>query len=117
MKYSVATDFDGVLHSYVTPWISADQIPDPPVEGAIDWLNEIVAEFTGIIHTTRGNQPGGNEAVQEWLLKYGYEGPKLLIIDKKMPALIYVDDRGYRFMGPGTFPSAEMIHKMRPWYK
>lgn len=44
-KQTVAFDFDGVIHSYVTPWVSSEIIPDPPVSGikeAIDSMRELV---------------------------------------------------------------------------
>lgn len=40
-RYTVAVDFDGVLHRYDTPWINAATIPDPPVDGAIEWLSRV----------------------------------------------------------------------------
>ncbi len=30
-RYTVAVDFDGVLHAYISPWVNAHTIPDPPV--------------------------------------------------------------------------------------
>ncbi len=48
-RYSVAVDFDGVLHSYTTPWVNAHTIPDPPVEGAIAWLYAIGQRFDVIV--------------------------------------------------------------------
>jgi hypothetical protein len=35
----------------------------------------------------------------------------------KPPCLIYLDDRAVRFEGPGTFPSRDEIHRLRPWNK
>jgi hypothetical protein len=115
-RWTVAVDCDGVLHSYTTPWESAAHIPDPPVSGAIDWLNEIVRHFDVVIHTTRGDQDGGNEAVMAWLRENGYTGPDLMVTSKKVPALIYIDDRAWRFEGD-NFPTARQIHEARPWYK
>lgn len=115
-KWTVAVDCDGVLHSYTTPWVSADHIPDPPVPGAIDWLNEICQKFDVAIHTTRGDQKGGNEAVMTWLRDNGFAGPDLLVTSRKIPALIYVDDRAYRFEGD-NFPTANEVHQLRPWHK
>jgi hypothetical protein len=114
-RYTVAVDFDGVIHSYVTPWQGAATIPDPPVEGAIEWLNQTVVKFEVVIHTTRGDQPGGNAAVLLWLRQNGYAGPDLLVTSKKVPALIYIDDRAWRF--EGIFPTEDEIHRARPWYK
>lgn len=115
-RWTVAVDCDGVLHSYTTPWSAAAEIPDPPVSGAIDWLNEIHRHFDVVVHTTRGDQEGGNEAVMTWLRDNDYTGPDLLVTSRKIPALVYIDDRGYRFEGD-NFPTARQIHELRPWYK
>ncbi len=34
----------------------------------------------------------------------------------KPPALVYVDDRGWRFTG-SNFPTVEEIHAAKPWWK
>lgn len=115
-RYTLAVDFDGVLHSYVSGWHGAHVCPDPPVPGAIDWLNGIVDHFDVVILTTRGDQPGGNAAVLAYLRAHGYTGPDLTVTSHKIPALLYVDDRGWRFTGD-NFPSAADIHAARPWNK
>lgn len=111
----MAVDCDGVLHSYTSGWCGADSLPDPPVPGAIEWLNAIVEKFDVVILTTRGDQPGGNEAVSAYLREHGYTGPELKVTSHKVPALVYIDDRGWRF--EGTFPTADEIHRARPWNK
>ena len=40
----LAIDFDGVLHSYSSGWKGSRNIPDPPVDGAIEWLNGLVSD-------------------------------------------------------------------------
>src|SRR5688572_12476798 len=114
MRGTVAVDFDGVLHSYTSPWVNAETIPDPPVPGAIEWLTEISKHFDIVIHTTRGTRMDGRVAVSEWLEKYGFHGPRA-ITHEKLPALIYLDDRAWRF--DGSFPTADQIHDFRPWNK
>lgn len=127
-RYTVACDFDGVIHSYTSPWVAEDVIPDPPVEGAIDWLNQIHHDgFDLVIFTTRGSSPQGRVAVRDWLVLHGCTaaaaeaGPRevrpLRVSAEKPPALIYLDDRGWRFEGPGTFPTVDEIHAARPWNK
>ncbi len=115
-RYTIAVDFDGVLHSYVTPWIDATTIPDPPVEGAIEWLNGIARQFDVVILTTRGKTDAARQAVCGWLRKHGYEGTFPEVTDRKVPALVYVDDRGWRFEG-SNFPTADEVHQARPWNK
>lgn len=123
-KYTVAVDFDGVLHMYASPWVNHHTIPDGPVPGAIQWLNEMCASFKVVIFTTRGKTWRGRRAVLQWLWKHGATSPKdaetwsdldFVVTDRKPPALVYLDDRAMRFAG--VFPAADDIHRARPWNK
>lgn len=124
-KYTIAVDFDGVLHTYKTPWINAHTIPDDPVPGAIEFLHDMVQKFSVVIHTTRGKTILGRMAVKNWLRKHsgnlwnespGYLGiEEVSVTHKKVPALVYIDDRAWRFTG--AFPTANEIHNARPWNK
>jgi hypothetical protein len=58
-RYTVAVDFDGVIHSYASPWVNAETIPDPPVDGAIAWLNEIADDFEVVISRRAASLPLG----------------------------------------------------------
>jgi hypothetical protein len=116
-RYTVAVDFDGVIHSYTSPWEEADIIPDPPVEGAIEWLLEIAKKFEVVIFTTRAKTVKGRMAVRGWLRMYGVHCQEEQVTAEKPAALIYLDDRAYRFEGPGTYPTSEQIHAARPWNK
>ena len=117
-RYTIAVDFDGVLHSYSSPWVDEHTIPDPPVPGAIPWLAEMHKKFEVVIFTTRGRTIEGQQAVHQWLIGHGL-APEIaldLTVDwKKPPALVYLDDRAMRF--EGTFPTADAIHAARPWNK
>lgn len=115
-KYTVCVDFDGVIHSYTTPWVAPEVIPDPPVPGAIEWLHEMSAGFRVVIHTTRARTAEGCLAIYKWLAENGYEGDGVEASYEKVPALIYIDDRAWRFTG-SNFPSKEEIHAARPWNK
>ena len=117
-RYTVAVDFDGVLHSYTSPWVDAHTIPDPPVEGALAWLMTMARDFDVVIFTTRGKTSAGRDAVFRWLDAHGFDTALISAVTAdKPPALIYLDDRAYRFEGPGTFPTAEQIHRAKPWNK
>lgn len=119
-RYTVAVDFDGVLHAYTTPWINEHTIPDAPVPGAIDWLKAMLnANLDVIIFTTRGRTSAGRDAVQRWLIKHWPEAPltQLQVTAEKPPALAYLDDRAIRFTGPDSWPTAEQILASRPWNK
>jgi hypothetical protein len=116
-RLTVAVDFDGVIHSYTSPWVAAAVIPDPPVEGAIEWLNQIRQTYEVVIFTTRGESYEGATAVREWLIEHGLEDGdgQVVVTAVKPKALIYIDDRAWRF--EGTFPTADEIHTARPWNK
>ena len=116
MTYPIAVDFDGVLHSYRSPWTAHEAIPDPPVDGAIDWLNEVCAHFPVVVFTTRAATPAGRAAIVEWLALHGFTGVLHDITAVKPPALFILDDRAWRFEGPGTFPTIRDIVGARPWW-
>lgn len=127
-KYTVCVDFDGVLHAYTSPWVNAHTIPDPPVVGAIEWLWNMVQKFEVVIFSTRCKTLRGRWAMTRWLRKYagnlyhedgcggiGIEDVKFS--KSKPPALIYLDDRAIRFTGPDSWPTADDVHRARPWNK
>ncbi len=51
-------DFDGVLHSYSSGWKGVDTIPDPPVDGAIEWLRALIDDprFDPQVYSSRSKE-------------------------------------------------------------
>lgn len=115
-KYTIAVDFDGVIHRYDTPFIDPETIPDEAVEGAIEWLVEMSFHFNVVIFTTRARTTEGIRAVKEWLRARTVEAWRFDITAIKPAALMYIDDRAYRFDGT-HFPTKDEIHKAKPWHK
>ena len=118
-RWTVGVDVDGVLHSYVSGWQGADVLPDAPVPGAIEWLEEITREFDVAIVSTRCNCSEGREAVRAWLVEHGLSERALACVFTgagKGAALLYVDDRAWRFTGD-NWPSVSDIHTSHPWWK
>lgn len=118
-KYSIAVDFDGVVHSYRSPFTENAAI-DPPTTGAIEWLTLMAQHFNIIIHTTRGKNAEGQYLVRRYLLDHGLSGEIvdwLDVTNVKHPALIYLDDRALRFNGPLSWPTVQEIHQALPWNK
>jgi hypothetical protein len=126
VRFTIAVDFDGVIHQYRTGWKNSWTIPDPPVEGAITWLLQMAREFDVVIYSTRCRSLRGRLAIRRWLREHAgnawYESPAgpgledVKLSAKKPKALLYVDDRGYRFTG-ANWPTAEQIRRLRPWNK
>ena len=109
---TIAVDFDGVIHAYSKGW-SDGTIYDDPVPGSIASLEALTrAGFSVFIHTTRNA-----ELVAGWLRKRGLSAmsddelaangesvgkfwnntDKILVTDRKLPAIAYIDDRAIRF--------------------
>jgi len=130
----ICVDFDGVIHSYVSGWQGIDVIPDPPVDGAIDWLkahlplHEEADPFHATtyegpivqIYSSRSKSWKGRRAMRRWLVKHGlhpaYIAEKVLKFPKKKPAaFLTIDDRAICF--DGTFPSTDEMMAFKPWNK
>lgn len=120
MKKTICVDFDGVIHSYTSPWTTAEEISDPPVPGAIDFIRACWAHgFEVVIQSVRAKEGDGRLAIMGWLMSVGGLTPQeigdngLVITDQKPPAIAYIDDRAVRF--EGTFPLPDELEAMIPW--
>jgi len=88
---TLAIDFDGVIHKYSKGYYDGT-IYDEPMEGAIETLKCLSEEYNLVIFTARPNK----EDIKGWLEKYGFD-IDIEVTDKKIPAQVYIDDRGLRF--------------------
>jgi hypothetical protein len=117
-RHTICVDFDGVLHSYTSPWKGATVIPDAPVASAIEWLTHIHDDYDVAIFSTRAREAGGISAMRQWLLDHGLDEAILERISfprEKPLARVYIDDRAWKF--EGTFPTADEIESFEPWNK
>lgn len=129
---TISVDFDGVLHAYTSGWKGASVIPDGPVSGAIEWLCDLVDPLRGedalkvVVCSARARRPWGWWAVRRWLREqifehYGCDQVRaddvwssIRVTSTKPAAIVYVDDRAWRFDGK-HFPSSEELRAHRPW--
>jgi len=122
-KPILCLDFDGVCHSYTSGWKGANVIPDPPVPGLFEFLEEASEFFDIQIFSSRSHQLCGVEAMEEWFrrerkrwLERGGQGKDVLPISfpyKKPPAFVSLDDRALCF--EGTWPDVEFLRAFKPW--
>jgi hypothetical protein len=115
-KPILSLDFDGVCHSYTSGWQGADVIPDPPVDGLFEFLGEAVEEFSIHIFSTRSQQEGGIEAMQDWFAEH--EGDSAVVSSlsfptEKPPAKVGLDDRVLTFTG--DWPDVDDLVDFEPW--
>lgn len=114
-KQTVVFDFDGVIHSYTSGWKGNDVIPDPPVNGIKEAIDNIrAAGYEVIVLSTRCSTTQGIKAIKKWLKDFGIIVDD--IVSKKPPALVYIDDRAIRFDGH-TETLLEEIKNFKPWNK
>lgn len=123
MPKTICLDFDGVLHSYESGWIDYGVIPDPPVPGAIDWLEDFIIHHvkTGecklCIYSSRSKVKTGIKAMKQYL-KDNAMDPELINFisfpDKKPPAFVTIDDRAIRFDG-WFYDLTDKILNYRTW--
>jgi phosphoglycolate phosphatase-like HAD superfamily hydrolase len=109
---TVAVDFDGVIHAYSKGWQDGT-IYDEPVPGAFDAIRSLTnAGIAVCVHTTRNPQ-----ATAGWLRARDVSAHSeremaadgcpvgefwdrtdiVLVTNRKLPAVAYIDDRGIRF--------------------
>ena len=122
-KPILCVDFDGVIHSYTSGWKGAAVVPDPPVEGALKFLEAATKLFEVHIFSSRSHQPGGIEAMQEWLWRQ-MPGPVWILPvwilgikwpNEKPAAMVSLDDRAITFTG--IFPDVNDLINFKPWNK
>jgi hypothetical protein len=119
-KPILCLDFDGVIHSYSSGWKGADVIPDPPVAGALEFIREALKHFRVAIFSSRSNQPGGLEAMKDYIAvnsELGFNDPieGLEWPLEKPAAMVTIDDRALTF--DGTWPSIDDLKSFQPWNK
>ena len=92
VKKNITLDFDGVFNKY-TGWNSYKPIPEPQ-QGVEEFLGELTKEYNILICTARKIQD-----VQDWLKKYDLDKYISHVSNTKYPSIVYVDDRGLKFLG------------------
>ena len=132
-KPILCLDFDGVCHLYTSGWKGADVIPDPPVPGLFEFLDQCAPFFDLHIFSSRSHQEGGREAMRQWFSyhrfayinsgKFTHEndvGEAEKWVDRtlkfpieKPPAFLGLDDRVLNFRG--SWPDVEDLRGFKTW--
>jgi hypothetical protein len=120
MAKTILVDFDGVLHSYESGWQGVDQIADPPVPGAIEWLKKLIDDerFSVCIYSSRSKYQQGILAMIHWLYDQGLTAhyvDQIQFPKEKPAAFLTIDDRAICF--EGVFPDLGQIADFQPWNK
>jgi hypothetical protein len=115
MKQTIAVDFDGVLHKYIRPWRGEQVIPDGPSDGARDAIEKLRQTFRVVVYSVRATMPAGVQAIRLWLATHEIVVDD--VVAEKPKAVLYVDDRGFRFDGDWkkVLTFASKPKNLAPW--
>lgn len=131
-KMILCVDFDGVIHSYTSPWTDATTISDPPVPGALKWLWKATEWFDVQIYSSRSKDPMAREAMQEWMVshartEFSKDHPMahpaeqdiypITFAYEKPPAFLTIDDRAITFEGDWSEIEPADLLSFKPWNK
>lgn len=113
MKKTVVFDFDGVIHSYKSGWQGVETIPDPPVPGIKEAIDDIrIAGYEVVVVSTRTATPEGVKAVKDWLQTNEIMVDR--VCSEKPPAYVYIDDRAICFNGDASF-LLDKVSNFKTW--
>jgi len=125
---TICLDFDGVIHSYVSGWCGFGVIPDPPVPGAIRFIEDAQnAGFDVAIYSSRSRYLRGRWAMKRWLERHiiDHFGCDRVGADDcftsirwpwtKPAAFVTLDDRAITFKG--DWPDPNDLRRFKPWYR
>lgn len=100
---NIGIDFDGVIHNDDKGFFDGTIYGDP-IEGSLESIKELSKKFNIIVFTAKAksdrpliNGKSGIELVRDWLKKNGIEQYVKEITAEKPRAIVYIDDKGYRF--------------------
>ncbi len=119
-RLTLCVDFDGVLYN---GGFGEGRITGEPLDGAIEWLRALLEDdrFEVFIFTTRAAEVSDRRTqrveIARWLVAHGIPEERIPeVIGTKVAAHLYIDDRGFRFEGPGTYPSPDALATKWPWW-
>jgi hypothetical protein len=132
-KPILCVDFDGVIHSYTSPWTNAATISDGPVPGALRWLWKATEFFNVMVYSSRSKSNDGIDAMHNWMRsesikEFGEDHPMstrsadrssypITFCHEKPAAFLTIDDRAICFDGDWSKLHPEDLIKFKPWNK
>jgi hypothetical protein len=93
MLKTICLDFDGVMNTY-TGWKGEDELfnPRPGLEQFLTILTD--RGYSVVVHSTRSSAK-----IDDWLDKHNLTQFITYVSSTKPKAVMYVDDRGFKFTG------------------
>lgn len=121
----LSVDFDGTIHGYQSGWQGPGTCNDPPVPGAMQFLEDACKHFEVHVFSSRSSSASGRMAMMDYISHHareqlGKERGKALFdavfFPKDKPAaFLTLDDRAVTFNG--VWPDPENLAKFVPWHQ
>lgn len=99
----IAIDFDGVIHKNSLGFHDG-KVYDEPIKDSVESIKKLAESYELVIFTCKAlpDRPlidgkTGKELIWEWLSKYGLSSVIRDVTHEKPRALLYIDDKGFRF--------------------
>lgn len=102
---TIAVDFDGVIHKYGKGWHDGT-IYDELMPGALKGIRELQKRYAVYVFTSRHTAPVGlwmidqglgPVAIDDGTAEFWNRQDAILVTNRKLPAVAYIDDRVVRF--------------------
>lgn len=126
-KKTLCLDFDGVIHSYASPWQGIATAADPPTPGAADFLYQAIYEygFRVAIFSSRSVHADGIACMQRYIHRLLTEAfgedtadgmlAQIVFPVHKPASFVSLDDRAITFTG--QWPDLDALASFVPWNK
>lgn len=106
MRPIICVDFDGVLARYHHGMEGGET--GTPLPGALQALEQLQTRFRVVVFTARSPKQ-----VRVWLKRWGF--PDIPVLDRKIPAFAYIDDRAITFRGDWE-AALQQVVQFAPWW-
>ena len=139
-RKTVCIDFDGVIHLDRAAKFVATEVTGTPVAGAIEWIHKTLQMYDVVILSSRATKNGVDNAdavnaIRGWLKNWSppvlwittyhpnsggekarvYGVEEVVVTGAKVPAMLYIDDRAFRFTG--IFDNIPDPSDCNPWHR
>jgi hypothetical protein len=112
---TVAVDFDGVIHAYSRGWQDGT-IYDEPIPGAIEGIRALQGRYAVYVFTSREpvsvchwleerDIPATVDLPPDNVPDFWNSQAVVLVTNRKLPAVAYLDDRAVRFTDWAAVPA------------
>lgn len=111
-KGTICIDFDGTIYSYESGWLGPDVLPDAPLKGAKEAIDELKKKYNIAIFSVRANDEKGMQGIKDWMSKHNIYFDT--VIGNKPNGFVFIDDRSIEFNNNWN-EMVDKVHNFKTW--